>query len=278
MISFCICVISSLYFTLNFTTTDYLHLRRIILIPISVNSNMTNPQQETNRPLSARRPIFIGLSILLVLIVVSIQAALIYLLIGVDGQQNDMSRRATMAYGMRRTPLTFHWCSASFSRCPRPRHLSAASRQYREQQGRNEGDSFRPRLRRALRDTKIVWAPIPIGLGIGFLGLIQFYRVRRRRQEAEDERQSSRDLEGGEDNRRPRKRARIRPSGSWLVMSSAGFVTTVLTRFVSRQVQAMYILPLKAISRYWGRFNELELPYYLRVPGFKLYAWIFGVK
>jgi len=45
-----------------------------------------------------------------------------------------------------------------------------------------------------------------------------------------------------------------------------------------RQVQAMSTLPLKAISRIWGRFNELEIPYYLRVPGFRLYSWIFGVK
>jgi phosphatidylserine decarboxylase len=40
----------------------------------------------------------------------------------------------------------------------------------------------------------------------------------------------------------------------------------------------MSTLPLKAISRLWGRFNELTIPYYLRVPGFKLYSWIFGVK
>lgn len=40
----------------------------------------------------------------------------------------------------------------------------------------------------------------------------------------------------------------------------------------------MSTLPLKAISRVWGKFNELEIPYYLRVPGFKLYSWIFGVK
>jgi phosphatidylserine decarboxylase len=40
----------------------------------------------------------------------------------------------------------------------------------------------------------------------------------------------------------------------------------------------MSTLPLKAISRIWGRFNELTIPYYLRVPGFKLYSWIFGVK
>lgn len=45
-----------------------------------------------------------------------------------------------------------------------------------------------------------------------------------------------------------------------------------------RQVQIMSTLPLKAMSRLWGRFNELTIPYYLRVPGFKLYSWVFGVK
>jgi phosphatidylserine decarboxylase len=40
----------------------------------------------------------------------------------------------------------------------------------------------------------------------------------------------------------------------------------------------MSTLPLKALSRVWGRFNELHIPYYLRVPGFKLYGWIFGVN
>lgn len=40
----------------------------------------------------------------------------------------------------------------------------------------------------------------------------------------------------------------------------------------------MSTLPLKAISRLWGKFNELTIPYYLRVPGFKLYSFIFGVK
>ena len=35
---------------------------------------------------------------------------------------------------------------------------------------------------------------------------------------------------------------------------------------------------MKAVSRLWGRFNELTIPYYLRVPGFKLYSFIFGVK
>ena len=40
----------------------------------------------------------------------------------------------------------------------------------------------------------------------------------------------------------------------------------------------MSTLPLKAMSRVWGRFNELSIPYYLRVPGFKLYSWVFGVN
>lgn len=46
----------------------------------------------------------------------------------------------------------------------------------------------------------------------------------------------------------------------------------------SRQVQVMSTLPLKALSRLWGQFNELDIPYYLRVPGFRLYSFIFGVK
>lgn len=40
----------------------------------------------------------------------------------------------------------------------------------------------------------------------------------------------------------------------------------------------MSTLPLKAISRVWGWFNEQPIPYYFRVPGFKLYSFIFGVK
>jgi len=56
-------------------------------------------------------------------------------------------------------------------------------------------------------------------------------------------------------------------------VSSAGRLLTV-----PRTVQIMSTLPLKALSRLWGRFNEIDIPYYLRVPGFKLYSFIFGVK
>ena len=40
----------------------------------------------------------------------------------------------------------------------------------------------------------------------------------------------------------------------------------------------MSTLPLKFLSRLWGKFNELEIPYYLRIPGFKLYGFIFGIN
>ncbi|KAI9675642.1 MAG: phosphatidylserine decarboxylase 1 [Caeruleum heppii] len=142
------------------------------------------------------------------------------------------------------------------------RSFSAASHRYHQQQ-QSRKESFGSRLRSAWRETPIQWYPIPVGVGIGFLGFAQLYRVRQREKlrREEDER---RQIDGGDDNgaengRRPKKRTRIKPSGPW-------------------QVQVMSTLPLKAVSRVWGRFNELTIPYYLRVPGFKLYSWIFGVN
>ncbi|OJJ45697.1 hypothetical protein ASPZODRAFT_133556 [Penicilliopsis zonata CBS 506.65] len=115
--------------------------------------------------------------------------------------------------------------------------------------------SFGSRLRFALRTTKIEWYPIPVGLGIGLLGLLQFYKSQRKEKERLEREAAGEVWQDG----KPPRRERIRPSGPW-------------------QVQIMSTLPLKAMSRLWGRFNELELPYYFRVPGFKLYSWIFGVN
>jgi len=55
--------------------------------------------------------------------------------------------------------------------------------------------------------TKLEWHPIPIGLGIGLLGLIQFYKVYTREQD--------KDYEGGESEPKPKKRPRVRPDGPW---------------------------------------------------------------
>ena len=130
-------------------------------------------------------------------------------------------------------------------------------------------ESFAARLGRAWRRTPIKWKPIPIGLGIAFLGVFQFYRIQereRRKQEEEWLREHDDEDDNGNGNGngngsegRIKKRKRIRPSGPW-------------------SVQIMSTLPLKFLSRLWGKFNELEIPYYLRVPGFKLYGVIFGVN
>lgn len=90
----------------------------------------------------------------------------------------------------------------------RSRPFSSSSRLH------NDGDSFRTRLGRAFKDTKIKWYPIPAALGIAFIGFAQIYKKRGegRRREAED------DVKGGEDQlqeERPRKRQRIRPTGPW---------------------------------------------------------------
>ena len=145
---------------------------------------------------------------------------------------------------LKRQPGSLHRRTFTCARCLK-----------QEQKGRDE-EPFGARLGRAWRKTKIEWKPIPIALGIGFLGFWQLLKVRSREGPPEEGSGSSGDREPGE---RPPKRERIRPSGPW-------------------QVQVMSTLPLKALSRVWGRFNELHIPYYLRVPGFKLYGWIFGVN
>lgn len=131
------------------------------------------------------------------------------------------------------------------------KRLLSRSRSLREEKRHSGQESFSSRLGKAWKDTKIEWKPIPIGLGIAFLGVLQFARV--------SQRESEHDVQTEGDGKRPPKRQRIYPTGGW-------------------QVQIMSTLPLKAISRLWGRFNELTIPYYLRVPGFKLYGWIFGVN
>ncbi|KAF4982031.1 hypothetical protein FZEAL_2281 [Fusarium zealandicum] len=132
-----------------------------------------------------------------------------------------------------------------------PRPSPASIRNFASNSGKRP--RFSQRLGEAMRNTKIQWYRIPVGLGIGFLGLVQFYKVSTREKER-------REIEDGQEGTTTHKRRpKVRPEGPW-------------------QVQVMSTLPLKAMSRLWGRFNELTIPYYLRVPGFKLYSWVFGVN
>lgn len=102
-----------------------------------------------------------------------------------------------------------HFCQRT-----RPSPRFSTSARARQEQHQNNG-RFGTRLRTALRDTKVQWRyRIPIGLGIGFLGAVQFYRVQEREQKRRQEEQAA--LESTEDSKgRPRKRRRIRPSGPW---------------------------------------------------------------
>ena len=75
--------------------------------------------------------------------------------------------------------------------------------------GSGHGPRFSHRLGEALRNSRIQWYQIPVGLGIGFLGLVQFYKVSSREQEKQ------RKLENGETNGSPRSRPRVRPEGPW---------------------------------------------------------------
>lgn len=44
------------------------------------------------------------------------------------------------------------------------------------------------------------------------------------------------------------------------------------------KVSAYSNLPLKTVSRWWGRINDIDLPVWARAPTYKLYALLFGVN
>ena len=110
-------------------------------------------------------------------------------------------------------------------RCIFCQQRTAARRQFssstvRRKASKNfERESFSSRLRTALRDTKIRWYPIPIGLGVGFLGFTQLYKQQQQRERIrQDEVDGSYHNSEGEHHDkegRPKKRKRIRPSGPW---------------------------------------------------------------
>ena len=122
-----------------------------------------------------------------------------------------------------RIPIFLFQSRQCVCRCQNPRLFSSSTKLYRPQP--NYKDSFGTRLRKALSETKIKWYPIPVGLGIGFLGLVQFYKVNererlRREEEWEDDGYvkitgSGEENGDGRPGGRPKRRERIRPSGPW---------------------------------------------------------------
>lgn len=113
-----------------------------------------------------------------------------------------------------------NWTCSFCQRLRSAARFSTSTRARQDQ--RPDNGPFRTRLRTALRSTKVRWKPIPVGLGIGFLGAVQFYRVRERekaRQQEQDDALESREGHPKEEQHtgRPKKRQRVRPSGPWWV-------------------------------------------------------------
>jgi hypothetical protein len=112
-----------------------------------------------------------------------------------------------------------------------------------------EKGKFWTRLRRALRATKVEWYPIPIGLGVAYIAYAHLRNMRDRGWG-----------DGRGDGRPPpARRPDVKVQGPW-------------------QVYVLSTLPLRSISRVWGRLNAIELPVFMRAPGYKLYAWMFGCR
>lgn len=117
---------------------------------------------------------------------------------------------ATLTAGfspLRATRATLTRCCSRCAAARSPRLLPRHHRPFSSGSGRRP--RFSQRLGEALRNTKIQWYQIPVGLGIGFLGLVQFYKVTAREQEKQ------RELEAGEPGSQPRGRPRVRPDGPW---------------------------------------------------------------
>jgi hypothetical protein len=102
---------------------------------------------------------------------------------------------------------------------------------------------FWTRVRRALRATKVEWYPIPIGLGVAYIAFAHLKKMRERGWPTGD----------------GPVREDVKIHGPW-------------------QLYVLSTLPLRSISRLWGHLNAIDLPVFMRAPGYKLYSWIFGCR
>lgn len=117
-----------------------------------------------------------------------------------------------------------------FTTSPRASFHQSSQRQQQQQK-----DGFGSRLRAALKDTKVQWYPIPVGLGIGFLGLVQFYKTQAREKE-----RLEREASTSEPGARPKKRPRIRPDGPWYALFLIELEISILT-ILNRQASAGHV-------------------------------------
>ncbi|KAJ1953694.1 phosphatidylserine decarboxylase 1, partial [Linderina pennispora] len=87
------------------------------------------------------------------------------------------------------------------------------------------------------------WYWIPVGVGLTYIAFQRLYHIEA--DLAEDQKRQQQAVHG------------VAVAGPW-------------------QLHVLSALPLKAMSRLFGSFNELEIPGPLRTPLLRLYAWVFG--
>jgi phosphatidylserine decarboxylase len=86
----------------------------------------------------------------------------------------------------------------------------------------------------------MVWYPIPIGLGVLYIGLSHYFKNREKYQE-----------------------------------DSVGIHTRVDGPL---HIRLYASLPLRYLSQCWGYLNDLTVPVPMREPLYKFYSWVFGCK
>ncbi|GAA5843196.1 hypothetical protein JCM9279_001891 [Rhodotorula babjevae] len=102
-------------------------------------------------------------------------------------------------------------------------------------------ESFTSRLRNRWKSTPTKWSPIPVSLGAAVLVVLTLYK------------------QASDKGKEPLPDGSVKMQGPW-------------------QVHVLGALPLRSVSRLYGLVNSVELPVWFRVPGYKFYAWVFGVN
>ncbi|PLW13258.1 hypothetical protein PCANC_07119 [Puccinia coronata f. sp. avenae] len=129
-----------------------------------------------------------------------------------------------------------------------PPRLIASSRPHPQHDRAH--DDYLNRLKTRLRSTKTNWKPIPVWIGASLLGLLAYLK-----RYSYDPRSDNVDVHYAPQS----QSTPVKIEGPW-------------------QVHVLGALPLRSISRLYGLLNSYTLPIWFRVPGYKLYSWIFGVN
>ncbi|MBW0488341.1 hypothetical protein O181_028056 [Austropuccinia psidii MF-1] len=99
------------------------------------------------------------------------------------------------------------------------------------------------------KNFKLNWKPIPVWIGASLLVFLTYLKKKERDSNSNE----------NKSNQLNNSSTGVKIEGPW-------------------QVHVLGSLPLKSISRLYGSLNSYTLPLWFRVPGYKLYSWIFGVN